>query len=96
MSSSSLACCGARIDAALDYLQNEPDLVRAITLAETQLKSARACLTIGKDLGGRRAEDLPPALTFLRAAAVPPNPWPPQDKASAEKAFCDAFRERRA
>lgn len=66
-----------RIEAALEYLGNETDLVVAITLAEKQLRQARESLALARGpIPARRADDSAGGITFLRAVAVTPNPWP--------------------
>lgn len=50
MSTSALQTCDDRITAALEYLAHEVDPVRAITLAEQQLRQAAISLRIGRGL----------------------------------------------
>lgn len=78
MTCTSAGMCKARITAALEYLQHEADPIRAITLAETQLKAARDELA-AEPSPHRRSGDAT-SITFDRAERVARNPWPPTPK----------------
>ena len=95
---SALQTCAARIEAALEYLEHEPDPIRAITSAVPQLRQAQISLrasTAALPLD-RRADDKAPVLTFLAGSKVPRNPWPPAAKPvdPVAVAFHHAFGEQ--
>lgn len=85
---SALQTCAARIEAAIEYLEHEPDPIRAITAAIPQLRQAQISMRAAMfaPVGGRRADDHAPILTFLAGSKVPRNPWPPEAAAPAATA----------
>jgi hypothetical protein len=84
--STALQTCAARIECALEYLAHESDPIKAIVLAETQLRQALISLRAASPVETRRAEDKAPALTFEASEKVRPSAWPPAAKAAEETA----------
>lgn len=81
--STALQTCDDRITAALEYLAHETDPLRAITLAEQQLRQAVISLRMGRGLAPMlRVGDV--ALTFERAERVQRNPWPPAESGAPQ------------